>query len=146
MKNITLEEENIPYKTKMGKIPGTSYQDVFKRSMEIYTQIKGKSKRKPYIRSAYFGKQKVFFDYFWIHLWHKGGYKERVRRLKYFEAAIEVLKHSKNKPTSKFNPNKLSETLHRFTGPTEDNELFYVQVKEHVPSGKKFFMSCFPAK
>ena len=111
-----------------------------------YKTIKHKTKRKPYVRSAYFKKRKVFFDYFWQHLSRSGGYREKARRLRYFEAAIEVIKHSRNKPTSKNNPNKRLEILHRFAGLTKDKELFYVQIKEHASSGKLYFMSCLPDK
>lgn len=134
----------IPHQTKTDKLPGTKYKEVRKAALSVFGEIKRRTKRKPYVRSAYFHRQKIFFDYFWDHLWRTGGYKERTKRLKYFEAAIEVLRHSRNEPISKENPNKTSEILHRFAGLTKDKELFYVQVKEDKPTGKKYFMSCFP--
>jgi len=134
----------IPYQTKTGKLSGTSYKEVYKDAQTVFREIKRRTKRRPYIRSAYFHKQKIFFDYFWDHLWRTGGYRERTRRLKYFKAAIEVLRHSRNEPISKENPNKKSEVLHRFAGLTKGKELFYAQVKEDKPTGKKYFMSCFP--
>jgi hypothetical protein len=133
----------IPYLTKVKKLPGTSYAEVRKNAEIIFKQIKSKTKRKPYIRSAYFNKQKIFFDYFWRHLNQKGP-KERFKRLKYFGAALEVIKNSRNQPISKQNPNKETEILHRFAGLTKEKELFYVQIKEDKRSGKKYFMSCFP--
>lgn len=72
--------------------------------------------------------------------------KERMKRLKYFRAALDVIKNSKNHPTSEENPHKKGEILHRFIGLTESKELFYVQIKEDKRSGKKYFMSCFPHK
>ena len=77
----------IPYSTKIKKLPGTSYSEVRKEALILFNQIKKKTKRKPYIRSAYFNKQKVFFDFFWQHLLQKS-HKERVRRLKYFGVVI----------------------------------------------------------
>jgi len=133
----------IPYPTKVKKLPGTSYAEIREHVLFLFNQIKRKTKRKPYIRSVYFKKQKVFFDYFWKHLFQKN-HKERVRRLKYFEAALEVIRKSRNHPTSKENPHKKGEILHRFAGLTNDKELFYVQIKEDKRSEVKYFMSCFP--
>lgn len=133
----------IPYQTKARKLPGTSYTEVRDRAMRPYNQIKKRTKRRPYVRSAYFQKQKVFFDFFWLHLFEKG-FKERVRRLRYFEAAVEVIQKSRNEPVSQENSHKRGEILHRFAGLTKQKELFYVQIKEEKRSGRKYFMSCFP--
>lgn len=135
----------IPYRTRFGKLPGTSYKEVHKKAREIFGGIKHRTKRKPYLRSAYFNKQKVFFDFFWTHLSQKG-YPERVRRLKYFKAAVELIRESRNHPTSMQNPSKESEILHRFAGLTKDKELFFVQIKEDKRTQRKQLMSIFPAK
>ena len=134
----------IPYQAKSSKLPGTSYKEVYKHARAVFEPIKRRTKRRPYIKSAYFSKQKIFFDFFWVHLWKSGGNKERVRRLKYFKASIEVLRYSRNHPATKENPNKKSELLHRFAGLTKEKEIFYVQVKENKRTGRKYFMSCFP--
>ncbi|MFC1790043.1 hypothetical protein ACFLZP_01010 [Patescibacteria group bacterium] len=134
----------IAYQTKFSKLAGTSYKEVYKKAQEVFGSIKRRTKRKPYIKSVYFGRQKVFFDYYWIHLARSGGYKERVKRLKYFRAALDLLRYCRNHPTSKENPNKKSEILHRFAGLTREKEIFYVQVKENKRTGRKYFMSCFP--
>ena len=135
----------IPYQTKIKKLSGTSYSEIKKEALVLFKQIKTKTKRRPYIRSAYFNKDKIFFDYFWTHLFQKNP-KERMKRLKYFEAALEVIKKSRSHPTSEENPHKKGEMLHRFIGLTKDEELFYVQIKEDKRSGKKYFMSCFPVE
>jgi len=132
----------IPYPTKIKKLSGTSYSEVRKSANDLFKQIKSKTKRRPYMKSAYFNKQKIFFDFFWVHLIQKRP-KERFERLKYFGAAIEIIKKSKNKPSSKQNPNKSNEILHRFAGLTKEKELFYVQIKEFKKSKSKYFMSCF---
>lgn len=111
--------------------------------MFVFNQIKKKTKRNPYIRSAYFNKQKIFFDYFWEHLMQKS-LKERVRRLKYFSCSIELIENSRNKPHIEINRNKPKETLYRFLGTAKTKELFYVQIKENRKTGNKYFMSCFP--
>lgn len=133
----------IPYKSKFGKLPGSNYGEVRKKAEAVFKQIKSKTKRRPYVKSAYFNKQKIFFDYFWIHLIQKKP-QERYARLKYFEAAVDVIKNSRNTPVSKQNPNRNNEILHRFFGLTKNKELFYIQIKEDKKSGHKYFMSCFP--
>src|SRR3989344_1771471 len=79
----------IPFQTKTKKLPGTNYVEVRKNALTLFNQLKKKTKRKPYLRSKYFKKQKIFFDFFWEHLLQKN-HKERVRRLKFFSAAIEL--------------------------------------------------------
>jgi hypothetical protein len=133
----------IPYQTKTKKISGTDYREVHSKILAIFKQIKSKTKRRPYIRSAYFKKHKIFFDYFWRHLWQKP-WKERTKRLKYFSCAVDLIQNSRQEPTSKQNPNKKSEILHRFAGLTKDKELFYAQIKEDKKTGQKYFMSVFP--
>lgn len=133
----------ILYHTKIKKLPGTNYAEVRKHALAVFKLITRKTKRKPYIRSVYFRKQKVFFDFFWEHLLQKN-HKERVRRLKFFAAAVELIKNSRNHPVTIENPHRSGELLHRFAGITKEGELFYAQVKEDRRSGAKYFMSCFP--
>jgi hypothetical protein len=133
----------IPYQTKSSKLPGTRFEEVIKEARVVFREIERKTKRKPYVRSAYFDKAKIFFDYFWNHLYQKS-LKERAKRLKYFKCAIELIEDSKNKPTSKENPNKKNEVLHRFAGLTKGRELFFVQIKEDKKTGNRDLMSVFP--
>ncbi|MBU4369814.1 hypothetical protein KKG58_03590 [Patescibacteria group bacterium] len=133
----------IPYQTKIKKLPGTSYSEVRKGVNDLFKQIKSKTKRKPYIKSAYFNKQKIFFDFFWQHLFEKS-FKERVRRLKYFGCALDLIKNSRNDPISFENPCRHSEILHRFVGLSKEKELFYVQIKENKKTNRKYLMSVFP--
>lgn len=130
------------YQTKSNKLSGSNLKEAVKNARIEYKIITSATKRQPYIRSDYFKKEKVFFDYFWDHLSTKSP-EERFSRIKYFKAAIELIRKCKNKPLSKKNPNKQSEILHRFMGKTKEGELFCVQIKENLKSGKKFFMSCF---
>ena len=133
------------YQTKTKKLPGTNYSEVRKYALFILKQIKKQTKRRPYIRSAYFNKQKIFFDYFWIHLLQKN-LRERTKRLKYFSCALDLIRNSKVAPTSKENVDNKNEILHRFAGKTKDKEVFFVQIKENKKSGKKYLMSCFSNK
>ena len=123
---------------------GTDFHEVCKKAERIYKPIKNRTKRKPYVRSAYFKKDKIFINLFWQHLFDKKNWRDRTRRLKYFNCALELIRHSKFEPKSKENPNKKSEILHRFAGVTCDNDLFFVQIKEDKKIGHKWLMSIFP--
>jgi hypothetical protein len=61
--------------------------------------------------------------------------KIRTKRLKYFLAAIELIKCGRHEPLSKENPNISGEILHRFYGLTRENKLFCVQIKEIKRTG-----------
>ena len=132
----------ILYQTKVKKIGATRYKEIWKRVKGYWSEIKRKTKRKPYVRSAYFNKQKIFFNFFWVHLSQKNP-KQRRKRLQYFPCAIDLIKYSKNTPVSKINPNKQTEVLHRFAGLTRDKELFFVQIKENLKTDKRYLMSIF---
>jgi len=69
-------------------------------ALDIFDEIKKQTKRRPYIRSVYFKKEKIFLDYFREHLFQKSP-KERMERLKYFKAAFEMIKDSKIGPIEK---------------------------------------------
>jgi len=133
------------YQTKAKKLEGTDFHEVRKKAFDIYKQITSRSKRRPYIRSAYFKKDKIFLALFWQHLWDKQKWQDRMRRLQFFEAGIELIRHSRFEPSSKENPNKSGEILHRFAGSTKEKELFFVQIKEDKKTGQKYLISIFPA-
>lgn len=131
------------YNCKTPKLTGESYEVLERKARKIHKEIAARTKRNAYIRSAYFKNDKVFVDLFWTHL-HQKGWKDRRRRLKYYAAAIEVLRHSTVEPDIKPNPNgKNGEIVYRFSAKCPDGELFYVQVKQDVRSGNKHFMSVF---
>lgn len=133
----------VPYKTNAGILHGTSYSEIRRNALDVFKRIRGKTKRKAYIRSAYFNKQKVFLDYFWDHLLQKH-YKDRIRRLKYITASVELIQYSRNHPISRDSTEKEGELLHRFFGETKEGKEFYVQIKEVKQTGRKYFISCFP--
>lgn len=132
------------YSCKKSKIPGSDYKEVNSQAFLLYQKIRKKTKRRPYIRSAYFDKSKIFLELFWQHLWGKQNFRDKIRRLRYFPCALELIENSKMKPLSKKNPNKFSETLHRFGGITKDGDLFFVQIKEDTKTNEKWLMSAFP--
>ncbi len=131
------------YHSKLAKLSGTDYAELYPKAYDIYKQIKRKSKRRPSIRSAYFNKAKIFLDYFWEHL-HQKNASDRARRLKFYACAIDLVRNAKVEPLIERNPFKSNELLYRFAGLTKDNELFYVQIKESIKNDQKFLMSIFP--
>lgn len=131
------------YRTKALILSGTSTKDVYKQAETYYKEMKAHTKRRPYIRSVYFNKEKVFLELFWQHL-HQKNWRDRARRIKFFPCAIELIRFSHCEPISKENPNNSSELLHRFTGITSDSRLFYVQIKESKHTRQKWFLSVFP--
>lgn len=134
-----------PYQTKVKKIGATRYKEIWMKVQIYWSEIKSKTKRKPYIRSVYFDKQKIFFDFFWIHLSQRSP-KQRRKRLQFFPCALDLIKNSRQAPTSKINPNKKTEILHRFAGLTPAKELFFVQVKENIKTDRRYLMSIFPGE
>lgn len=134
------------FKSKIPRIPGTDFHEVYGEAFSFYKKIKAGSRRRPYVRSAYFKKDKIFLKLFWHHLREKKNFRDKIRRLKYFPCAIELIKESKLQPTLKQNPNKKSEILYRFAGINQDNQLFFVQIKESKKTKNKWLISVFPDK
>lgn len=69
------------YQTKAGKLTGTDFHQVYKKAFGLYEQIRRRTKRRAYLRSAYFKKDKIFLVLFWQHLWDKHKWQDRMRRL-----------------------------------------------------------------
>lgn len=131
------------YRSKYNKLPGSSYDEVAPLARKEYQRIKKLTKRQPYLRSAYFAKQKIFLPLFWEHLAqkHRG---DRVSRLRLYICALDLLRHTPHSPDTIFSADNLNILLHRFLGQTKEGELFYVQVKEDKRTSRKDFMSVFP--
>lgn len=132
------------YKTKAKKFSGTEFREVHKPAFGLYTKIKKRTKRRTYVRSAYFKKEKIFLDLFWHHLFEKSNWRDRVRRMRYFGCAIEVIQNSSFKPNQTRNPNDYNEMLYRFYGADANGEVFCVQIKENLKKKQKFLISVFP--
>lgn len=81
------------YKAKGRKFSGSDFKEVHKKAYGLYSQLKKKTKRRPYVRSAYFNKEKIFLDFFWRHLFEKENWRDRMRRMKYFGCAVELIKN-----------------------------------------------------
>ncbi len=131
------------YKTKVNPLTGSDYKEISQKALFLYKKIKKKTKRRPYIRSAYFDKQKIFLGLFWSHLYQKN-YWDQIRRMKFFACGLDLISRSRITPTSKENVDKSEEILHRFSGITLNNEIFFVQIKESKHNGQKWLISIFP--
>lgn len=131
------------YKTKIRHLSGSNYAEVSGNARFLYKEISSRTKRRPYIRSAYFKKEKIFLDYFWEHLMTKNQ-SDRLRRLKQYSCGLDLIKNSKIRPSSRISKEKRSEMLHRFYGKNGCGEIFIVQVKENLRTGEKAFISVFP--
>ena len=116
---------------KASPYSGSDYSELYPKARKLYNQIKGQTKRQPYVRSKYFKNQKVFIELFWVHLNQKNN-KDRVKRIRFYGAGIELLREIRQEPITKSNPNKPNELLHRFAGVTIQGDLFYIQVKENT--------------
>jgi hypothetical protein len=132
------------YKTKTKRLTGTTYGELFPKAFEIYKEIKKQTKRKPYVRSAYFNKDKVFLDLFWSHF-HSKNAKDKARRLKFYPCALDLIKNCKISPSTFENPMSKNDLLHRWYGLSKDGSLFIVQIKESKSNDQKYFISVFPA-
>jgi len=82
---------------------------------------------------------------FWGHLMQKNR-KDRFTRLKFYKAAIDLLRNTRFEPETIFDKKDLSCLLHRFYGVTKDGKAFCVQVKQNKRSGRKDFISVFDRK
>lgn len=134
------------YHSKFGLLPGTSYVEIVAAARKEYHQVQKRTPRRvPYVRSLYFKKDKVFLNAFWEHLRQKHP-SEQKTRLKFYLAALDLLRNSTFTGESVIERNNPDVFLHRFVGQTRDGKQFYVQVKDNRRSGRKDFMSVFPAK
>ena len=131
------------FQSKEKKLSGSNYSEIYPLAFGVYKKIKQKTKRRTFVRSAYFNKEKVFLDLFWPHL-HEKNHADKVRRLKYYQAALDLIQHCKSAPESFQNPMKADEIFHRFAGLTKEGDLFFVQIKENKRNDQKIFISVFP--
>ncbi|MFH0820521.1 MAG: hypothetical protein V1908_01980 [Candidatus Peregrinibacteria bacterium] len=139
MKNQELEKRCYICRTDI--IPGINYGAILKIAGKMFHQIESLTKRRPYIRSAYFKREKIFFDYFWSHLNQKN-FRDRQRRIKFFGCAIELIKYSKLKPIFEIKNELQKENLYRFLGKIHEH-YFIVQIKEDLKRKQRFLLSIF---
>lgn len=133
------------YHSKYDLLPGSSYDEVVKYARKEFGTIRKLTKRQPYIRSKYFRGDKIFVTIFWDHLMQKFR-KDRMKRLRFYKAAIDLLRNSTMAPDTIFSKSDKDTMLHRFYGKTHEGVEFCVQVKEDKRTNRKDFMSVFDKK
>jgi hypothetical protein len=134
------------YKSKYSKIKSSSHSVLLKETRKQFHTIQKKNPRRvPYVRSAYFTKDKIFISLFWAHLQQKRA-GDQVRRLQLYTCAIDLIRNSNNTPETIFTYTDKDHALHRFEGVSSEGTKFYVQIRENKRTNRKDFMSCFPAK
>lgn len=134
-----------PFTCQKPPLPGHRYVEVVPQARKLLRELEKRTKRRPYVRSAYFRKEKIFFDYFWDHVRQKLP-SDQARRLKFLPCALELLQKSHHDPLTFQEPDRPDLLLHRFAGKTRDGRLFYVQVREEKRGSTKQCLSVFPAK
>lgn len=136
----------IVYKSKYGQLSGTTYSEIIAAARREYHIVQKRTPRRiPYVRSTYFAKDKVFLNTFWEHLKQKHP-TDQERRLKFYAAALDLIRNSKFTPDTIFARDDKDTLLHRFQGVSKDGQYFSVQIKENKRTHRKEFMSVFPAK
>lgn len=126
-------------------LSGSSYDEVVARARKEFNTIRRLTKRQPYVRSKYFRGDKIFMTVFWDHLMQKHR-KDRMKRLRYYTAAIDLLRNTTISSDVVFDARNPDIILHRFYGITRDGSPFCVQVKEDKRSSRRDFMSVFDKK
>ncbi len=131
------------FQVKTKPFSGSNYREVYHHATHYYRALIAGTRRRPYMRSRYFKKQKIFLGLFWQHLFDKNVH-DRTRRMKYLRCAIELIAESPREPITVENPNDKSGLLHRFYGATPDGQIFIVQIKQDKRTRDKWFISVFP--
>ena len=134
------------YKSRYKKLSGSSLEELTKLARKQYHTIQKRTlRRAPYVRSKYFTKDKIFINSFWEHMNQKSP-KERVKRLKYYQCAIDLIRNTSLSPDTVYTYTNMNVGLHRFYGQTKAGEYFCVQISENKRTHRKEFMSVFPSK
>jgi len=136
-----MDKEFYCYQCKSGLLPGHNYATIVKIAWRVFKSAAAQTKRRPYIRSAYFRGEKIFLDNFWPHLNQKNP-RDRWRRLHYFKCALELVRNSRQRPIFEQRDGRGHEALYRFLGQAAER-LFIVQIKEDLKRRQKFLMSMF---
>lgn len=88
------------FHSKHDLLPGSSYDEVVKEARKVFNNdVRSRTKRQPYVRSKYFKNDKIFMTVFWDHVMQKH-MKERTKRLRFYRAAIDLLRNTTLNPES----------------------------------------------
>lgn len=132
------------YQSKQKRTATSSHAQLLKVARHEYHKVQKRTpRRQPYVRSAYFRKDKVFVNQFWEHLKQKRS-GDQTRRLRFFLCALDLIRYTNYGPDTIFKSDDKDIMLHRFYGASSNGFEFCVQVRESKRTGRKDFMSVFP--
>lgn len=132
------------YQSKYNQLPGSSLHKAYRAAHRYHNLVKSHHpRRRPYVRSRYFKKDKVFVTVYWSHAAQKNR-KEQLRRIRLYKCALDLIRNTMFDPLTIIDPAKEEMLLHRFYGRTQDGLEFCVQIKQNQRSGRKDFVSAFP--
>jgi hypothetical protein len=134
------------YRSKYSELKGTDSDELTGIARYEYHMIQKRTpERVAYVRSRYFNRDKIFINNFWEHLNQKSP-KERVRRLRLYACAIDLIRNSNYAPDTIYTHTDVDIGLHRFYGQTKNGTYFCVQIKQNKRNNRKDFISAFPIK
>jgi hypothetical protein len=129
------------FKIKTRPIPGTNLKEVTKKMMLAFHDIEKRTKRRPSIKCKVLGNDKIFIGEYIAHQGQKMRI-DKLRRLKFFPCAIDLIKNTTEKPTEKVL--RSGEVLYRLYGIAGNGQKFIVQISQNPKTGNKRLMSSFP--
>jgi len=71
-------------------------------------------------------------------------WRDRVRRLRFYPCALDLIRNSHVTPVTVKNPNRFRRNCTRFSGVTKSGEIFVVQNKRRRKQDEKYFISIYP--
>ena len=131
------------FQSRFEKLRGSNDKEVFYEARRVFRRYDNK-RRLPYVRSKYFGGQKVFLNMFYTHLGQKSP-KEQRKRIAFVACAIDLLKNTRIAPLFSDGFDGRKGEYYRFQGMTKSGEKFAVQVTKDKKNNR-YFMSCFPIR
>jgi hypothetical protein len=129
------------FKIKTRPITGTNLKEVTKKSMSIFHDIEKQTRRRPSVKCQVLGGNKVFIGEYLAHQNQKMRL-DKLRRLKFFPCAIDLIENTTEKPTEK--TLRSGETLYRLYGIAGNGQRFVVQISKNPKTDNRRLMSSFP--
>ncbi|MDR1300331.1 MAG: hypothetical protein LBK50_01340 [Candidatus Nomurabacteria bacterium] len=129
------------FKIKTRPISGSNLKEVSKKMLREFHDIEQRTKRRPSVRCKAFENSKIFIGEYISHQNQKKR-ADRLRRLKFFPCAIDLIENTTEKPTEKVL--KSGEVLYRLYGIAGNGQKFIVQISKNQNTGNKRLMSSFP--
>jgi hypothetical protein len=127
------------YKSKYGQLSGSNLKEIRKKAHRIEDEWVVRSHRQTFIKSAY-SNRRVFTDEFWNHLVNKSFRTDKIRRLRLYKCALDLIANSHFEPKITYDRGR---ERYEFYGLTANEEAFCVHIYKDKKNGH-YFMSCFP--